>query len=95
MPIKFCSEANFFLGLRFFNEPEIWDSGPPALSPSQTTCVQNFYVLKKSIDLSRVWTREPWIFRPARYLETTEADTRRFNAAFFNNPYPKQNRDEK
>ena len=29
MPIKFCSEA-YFSGLRFFNEPEISDSGPPA-----------------------------------------------------------------
>ena len=31
------------------------------LSPSRRTCAQDFYVLKKSIDLSRVWTREPWI----------------------------------
>ena len=30
MPIKFCSEA-YFSGWRFFNEPEISDSGPPAL----------------------------------------------------------------
>ena len=30
--------------------------------------------MKKSIDLSRVWTREPWISRRARYPETTEAD---------------------
>ena len=37
-------------------EPEISDSGPPALSPFQRTCVQDFYVLKKSIDLSRVGT---------------------------------------
>ena len=29
---------------------------------------------EKSIDLSRFWTREPWISRRARYPETTEAD---------------------
>ena len=29
LPIRFCSEA-YFSGLRFFNEPEISDSGPPA-----------------------------------------------------------------
>ena len=29
---------------------------------------------KKFIDLGRVWTREPWISRRARYPETTEAD---------------------
>ena len=31
-------------------------------------------LMKKSIDLTRVWTREPWISRRARYPETTEAD---------------------
>ena len=39
-----------------------------------STCAQEFYVLKKSIDLSRVWTRESWMSRGARYPETTEAD---------------------
>ena len=29
---------------------------------------------KKSIDLSWIWTREPWISRRARYPEITEAD---------------------
>ena len=70
MPIKFCSEAYF----SFFNEPQISDSGLSALSPSRRTSAQDFYVLKKSIDLSRVWTREPWISRRVRYPETTEAD---------------------
>ena len=55
MLIKFCSEA-YFSGLRFFNEPEISDSGLPALSPFRRTCAQDFYVLKKFIYLSRVWT---------------------------------------
>ena len=50
-----------FSGLRFFNEPEISDLGTSDFSPSWMTCAQDFYVLKKSIDLSRVWTREPWI----------------------------------
>ena len=61
-------------GLRFFNEPEISDSGPPAYSPTRRTCAEDFYVLKKSIDLSRIWTREPWISRRARYPETTEVE---------------------
>ena len=30
--------------------------------------------MKKSIDLSRVWTREPRISRRVRYPETTEVD---------------------
>ena len=58
MPIKFCLEA-YLLGLRFFNEPEISDSGTPAYSPPRRTCAQDFYVLKKSIDLIRIWSREP------------------------------------
>ena len=41
---------------------------------SRRTCAQDFYVLKKSIDVSRVWTREPWISRRTRYPETTEYD---------------------
>ena len=43
-----------FSGLRFFNEPEISDSEPTASGPSRRTFSQDFYVLKKSIDLSRV-----------------------------------------
>ena len=58
-------------GLKFFNEPEISDSGPPAQSPSRRNCAQDFYILKKSIDLSRVWTCKPWISRRSRYPETT------------------------
>ena len=57
-----------FSGLRFFNKPEISDSGP------ERTCAQDFYVLKTSINLIRVWTREPWISRRARYPESTEVD---------------------
>ena len=34
-------------------EPEMLDLGPTALSLSQRTFTQNFYVLKKSIDISR------------------------------------------
>ena len=70
------AQIPIFSGLRFFNEPEISDSGPPA--PSRRTCAQDFYVLKKSIDLNRVLTREPWISKPARYPETTEADRYKF-----------------
>ena len=47
---------------------------PQFLSLSRRTCAQDFYVLKKSIDLSWVWTREHWISRRARYPETNEAD---------------------
>ena len=68
------AQRPIFSGLTFFNEPEISDSGPPAWSLSRRTCAQDFYVLKKSINLSRVYIREPWISRRARYSETTEAD---------------------
>ena len=66
------AQRPIFSGLRFFNEPEISDSGPPASSHSQRTCAQDFYIPKKPIDLSRVWTHKPWISRRARYPETTE-----------------------
>jgi hypothetical protein len=36
----------FFSGYRFFNEPEISDSGSLALSTSPRTYAQDFYVLK-------------------------------------------------
>ena len=57
---KFCSEARI----------SAWDSfrrrksktGDPRLYfPSEGSHTQNFYVLKKSIDPGRVWTREPRI----------------------------------
>ena len=41
------AQRPIFSGLRFFNEPEISDSGPPAKSPSPRTCAQDFYILKK------------------------------------------------
>ena len=63
MPIKFSSEAHFFR-FEVLYEPE----------SARRTCAQDFYVLKKSIDLSGVWTRESWITRRSRYPETTEAD---------------------
>ena len=40
-------------------------------------------VLKKSIDLGPIETREPWISRRARYPETTEADTLNVNGQAF------------
>jgi hypothetical protein len=40
------AQRPIFSGLRFFNEPEISDSGCPAESPSRRTCSQDFYVLK-------------------------------------------------
>ena len=42
--------------------------------PPGGLCAPYFYVLKKSIDPSRVWTREPWISRQARYSETTSIE---------------------
>ena len=39
-----------------------------------TDLYRNRNVLKKIIDLSRVWIREPWISSRVRYSETTEAD---------------------
>ena len=80
------AQRPIFSGLRFFNEPEISDSGPPAQSPSRRTCAQDFYVLKKSIDLSR----EPWISRRALYPETTEYNTIQYNTIQYNtNPHSK------
>ena len=76
-----------FPGLRFFNEPVISDSGLPAWSPSQRTCAQDFYILKKSIDLCRVWTREPWISRQARYPKTTNTDSNTYNYRSDQFPY--------
>ena len=64
-----------FSGLRCFNEPEISYSGPPPLSSSRRTCAQDFYILKKSINLSRDWTREPWISKRAHYPKTTETSS--------------------
>ena len=34
------AQRPIFSGLRFFNDPEIWDSGPPAQSPSRRTWFQ-------------------------------------------------------
>jgi hypothetical protein len=68
------AQRPIFSGSMFFNEPEKSYLGPSAKSPSRRTCTQDFYVLKKSIYLSRVSTREPWISRRARCPETTEAD---------------------
>ena len=73
MPIKFCLEA-FFSGLRFFNEPEISDSDSQLKVPPGGLVLRIFMPWKKSIDLNRVRTREPWISRWVRYPETTEAD---------------------
>ena len=58
MPIEFCSEA-YFSGLRLFNKPEISDSGPQPKVPPGGLVLKIFEVLKKSIGLSRVGTREP------------------------------------
>ena len=69
MPIKFCSEA-YVSGLRFYNKPDIWDSGPPSLKSLPEDLCSGFLRPEKSIDLSRVWTHEPWISRRARYPET-------------------------
>ena len=68
------AQRRIFSGFRFFNEPGISDSGPTASSLSRRTCSQNFYVMKKSIDLRWIWARESWISRRARHPETTEID---------------------
>ena len=65
------AQRPIFSGFWFFSEPEISQSGPSAYSPSRRNCAQDFYVLKKSIDLSRIWTREPWTSRRAPYPETS------------------------
>ena len=63
------TQRPIFSGLRFYNEPEIWDSGP-----SRRTCAQDFYVLKK------IHQNQPYLnprtldLERARYPETTEAE---------------------
>ena len=42
----YFAQMHIVSGLRFFNEPEISNSGPPALRSSRRTCAQDFYVLK-------------------------------------------------
>ena len=76
------AQSPIISGLKFFNELQISQSGPPAWSPSRRTCSHDFYDLKKSIDLRRVSTREPWISRRARYSGTTDADMQAFNFKF-------------
>ena len=64
MPIIFFSEAYF--GLFFWLDVLKSQNQDPKLKVPPGG--------KKSIDLSRIWTRESWISRRVRYPETTEAD---------------------
>ena len=61
------AQRPIFSCFRFFNEPEMSD----LKSLPEDLCSGFLRSEKKSIDLSRVWTREPWISRRARYPETT------------------------
>ena len=65
------AQRPIFSGSRFFNEPEISDSEPKLKVPPGGLVLSIFTSWKKSIDVSRVWIREPWISRRARYPETT------------------------
>ena len=72
----------FFLDLKYSNEPEILDSGPTEVSQKSTRILEDlwsgFLRPEESFDLTRVWTREHWILRQARYPEITEADSKLF-----------------
>ena len=57
MPIKFCSE-DYFSGLRFFNEPEISDSGTQSLQE----------------DLCSEFLRPEKIHRPQPWFEPANLD---------------------
>ena len=80
MPIKFCSGAYFF---RLEVLKRAWNlrRGTLSLKPLPEDLCLGFLRPDKSIDLSRIWTREPWISRRARYPETTEADRHRDNVS--------------
>ena len=70
--------------LNFFQSPIFyaWGSLTSLKSQTRTPSLKSLLEdlcsellrLEKSIDLSRVWTRETWISRRALYSETTEAD---------------------
>ena len=58
-----------FSGLRFFNEPEISDSGAPLKVPPGVLVLRIFMSWKKSFNLSWIWTPESWNSRRASYPE--------------------------
>ena len=59
----------FLSGLRFFKEPETSDSGSTAWSSTTRTCTDDFYVLKNSVVLSRLWNPELWVSKRAQCPE--------------------------
>ena len=61
------AQRPIFSGLRFFNKPEISD-------PQLKVPPGGLVLPKKTIDFSRVSTRNPWISRRAWYPETIEVD---------------------
>ena len=67
MPIINSAQRPIFSGLRFFNEPEMSDSGPRRI------CAQDFYVLKKihrTLDLEESTLPRDHRGRPAFILNT-------------------------
>ena len=73
MPIKVCSEASFFLAWGSLTSLKSQTRDPQLEVPPGGLVLRVFTSWKKSIYLSRVWTREPLISRRARHPETTEA----------------------
>ena len=67
------AQRPIFSSLRFFNEPEISDSGPQLKVPPGGL-VLKIFTSWKNPSPSADGTCKPWISRRARYPETTEAD---------------------
>ena len=76
MPIKFCSQSYFFQTWGSLMSLKSQTRDPQLKVLPGVLVLRIFTSWKKSIVLSRVWTRETWISRRTRYPETTEADLR-------------------
>ena len=69
MPNKILLTGLFFQAPDSLTSLNSQTRGPQLKVPPGGIFTQDFYVLKKTIDLSRAWTREPGISRRARYPE--------------------------
>ena len=86
MSIKFWSEAYCFQAWRSLTSLKYQTRDPQLKVPPGGHVLRIFTSWKNPMDLSRVWTREPWISRRARYPETTEANLATLLLLYFINP---------